>query len=68
MGQDKKVVALRLTAVIFLLVSLFHLLRLILKIDVMVGNFVLPMWSSVVGFLVMFTLAVWVLSLLKKNG
>ena len=67
MGQDARVVALRLTAVIFLLVSLFHLLRLILKIDVTVGTFVLPMWSSVVGFLVMFMLAMWVLSLLKKN-
>ena len=68
MGNDSKVIALRLTAVIFLLVSLFHLLRLILKIDVIVGTFVLPMWTSAVGFLVMFVLAIWVISLLKKNG
>lgn len=67
MGQDARVFALRLTAVIFLLVSLVHLLRLLLKADVMVGSVVVPMWCSVVGFLVMFMLAIWVLSILKKS-
>ncbi len=67
METHAQVFALRLTAVIFLLVSFFHLLRLILKIEVIIGSFVLPMWSSVVGFLVMFMLAIWVLSVLKRN-
>lgn len=46
--------------VIFLLVSLLHLLRLIFKIKVMVGNFMVPLWFSAVGFIAPLLLAFWV--------
>ncbi|MCX5713381.1 MAG: hypothetical protein NT033_00900 [Candidatus Omnitrophica bacterium] len=61
-----KNVALKVSAIIFLLVSLAHLLRLALKINIMVGQSSVPMWLSIFGFLGPLFLALWIFGLLKK--
>ena len=50
-----------LATILFTVVSLGHLLRLAFKTEVTVGGTVIPMWVSVVGFLVAggVALAVW---------
>jgi hypothetical protein len=46
-----------LAALIFSLVALSHLLRLVLRVEVLVGGAVMPMWVSVVGLVVTAALA-----------
>jgi hypothetical protein len=38
-------------AIIFAAVSLLHLFRLIYSLPVLIGNYSLPMWFSVCGFI-----------------
>ena len=49
-----------LVTVVFLcLVSLVHLIRVVMQVDLVVDTFVVPMWASVAAFLCVGTLAVW---------
>jgi hypothetical protein len=45
-------------ALVFALVALAHLLRLLLRVEVVVAGAVIPMWASAVGLLVAAGLAV----------
>jgi len=54
-----KNIALRTAGIIFLLVAFAHLMRLILKPQIMVGNLVVPLWLSVFAFVAMLALAIW---------
>lgn len=58
-----KDLVLKICAMIFLLVGLLHLLRLILKINVVIGSTPVPLWMSAVGFVVPFLLSIWIFSL-----
>ncbi len=66
MGGEMKNTALKISSVIFLLVSLAHLLRLAFKINITMGATTIPMWVSVFGFLAPLFFALWIMSLLKK--
>jgi hypothetical protein len=46
-----------LAVLIFSLVALSHLLRLVLRVEVLIGGAVMPMWVSVVGLVVTAALA-----------
>jgi hypothetical protein len=56
--MDKNV-ALIVAGVIFVLVSLLHLVRLITKFEITVSKKVLPLWVNVIGLLVAWCLAFW---------
>mgnify|MGYP001287819119 CR=1 FL=1 len=58
-------VALLTSGIIFLIVSILHLLRAISNIEVKIGNYLLPRWISIVGFILPFLLSVWLFSLVK---
>ena len=62
-----KDLALRICAIIFLLASVIHLCRLILKIEITVGSHAMPVWLSIFGFIAPLCLALWIFSLLKKR-
>jgi hypothetical protein len=47
-----------LAVIVFSVVALSHLVRVVLQIDVVVAEAVMPMWLSVIGFLVTAGLAV----------
>ena len=53
-----------ITAILLLIVSIMHLLRLILQVKVTTNLFEVPMWISVPGCLVTAGLAIW---LWKEN-
>lgn len=57
--------ALKVAGVVFFLVSLLHLFRLIFKIEVTMGGFVIPLSLSFVGFAVAFLLSVWMFKAIK---
>ena len=48
----------KIAAVLLALVSLLHLLRVILNVDLMVGNSEVPMWVSVMGFIIPLLLSI----------
>lgn len=54
-----KSIALIVAGLIFLVVSLMHLSRLVLKVEVRVGNFIVPLWWSILAILGPLGLALW---------
>ena len=65
-----KDLALRLTATIFGIVALLHLLRLITDVTVVVAGWSMPAWINVLGFIATAILCavLWWLSLTKDNN
>jgi len=49
--------ALKIAAFVFLLVALMHTARLLVKVKVTVGKFVIPLWMSIIGIIVSLSLA-----------
>ena len=54
-----KDIALKTAGIIFLIIALLHALRLVLKIEVVVNGWVLPVWFSIVGFVIVALLSRW---------
>jgi hypothetical protein len=48
----------RISALVFSLVAIVHLLRFIFQVEVLVGGATIPMWASVAGLIVAGSLAV----------
>ncbi|MBI1978358.1 MAG: hypothetical protein HYS55_06355 [Candidatus Omnitrophica bacterium] len=57
--MDSKKSALSVAGVIFLIISVFHLIRAIFQTEVVVGTVTLPVWPSVAGAVVFFLLSLW---------
>ena len=57
--MDSKKRALNVAGTIFLLVATLHLSRVIFKWDVVVAQFTVPHYYSVVGAIVAFSLSLW---------
>jgi hypothetical protein len=60
-----KDVALKFAGTIFLLVSIMHLLRFILRAEVVVAGFTVPLVSSLLGFIFALSLSIWMFKSLK---
>ncbi|HTY44457.1 MAG TPA: hypothetical protein VMD52_00475 [Patescibacteria group bacterium] len=61
----RNTLAFKVAGVVFLLVAAAHLLRLVFKLEIIAGTFVVPMWLSSFGFIFALLLAVWVFKSLK---
>jgi hypothetical protein len=59
--------ALKVSGVIFLLMAIMHLLRVILKIEVIIAGIVVPIWASAFGFVVLLLLALWMFRSVKAQ-
>lgn len=57
--------ALKVAGVIFFVVAIIHLLRVILKTEVIIAGYVLPIWVSIGGFIAPLLLALWMFKSLK---
>lgn len=44
--------ALLLSGIIFVIIALMHLIRLIYSVEIIVGNYAMPMWASVLALIV----------------
>jgi len=63
--KDKDM-ALRVAGVVFLLVAIMHLLRLLLRVQVSVGNTHVRLYLSLIGFVVALLMAIWMFAASKK--
>ena len=54
-----KNIALFFAGSIFAIVSLVHLVRLFFHFEIIIADYPIPMWFSVIGFFIAFILSVW---------
>ena len=59
--------ALKVAGVIFFLMAFVHLLRVILKVEITIGDMILPIWASAFGFVVLLLLALWMFKSVKAQ-
>ena len=57
--MNSQILGLRVASVIFGLISIAHLIRLIIRPEVLVGGYLVPLWPSVPAFLVLGGLSLW---------
>ncbi|MHB1946809.1 MAG: hypothetical protein ACYCQI_01690 [Gammaproteobacteria bacterium] len=55
--------ALIVSGIIFAIVALMHLLRLVYRTEIIIAGKVMPMWASILGFIIPLALAIWMLVL-----
>ncbi len=64
-AMQAHVLILKVVAVLFLFISFMHLLRLIFRVRVTVGKFTIPVWVSLMGFLIPLALSLWIFALFR---
>ena len=64
--MKEKNMALKVAGLVFLLVAIMHLLRLLLKVQVFVGDINVRLYLSFIGFVVALLLAIWMFAASKK--
>jgi uncharacterized membrane protein YbhN (UPF0104 family) len=57
---------LRVSGTLFGLIALGHLLRLLYRVPADLGQWVVPLWVSVIGLLLPAALAVWAFRLVRR--
>ncbi|TBR16329.1 hypothetical protein EPO66_04800 [bacterium] len=62
-----KDLGLKVSATIFFIVGIMHILRLVLRYYVTMGVFVIPFWVSAVGAIFALSLSCWLFSLSKRR-
>jgi hypothetical protein len=60
-----KQAALLVAGIIFLVVAVFHLARVIFKLNAVIGNVTIPIGASIAGFVFALALALWMFSARK---
>lgn len=55
-----------ISGIIFLLVAIFHLIRVLFSIPVLFGTWQVPFWISWVGFILTVILCIWAFMLSTK--
>lgn len=58
--------ALSLAGIIFCFVALMHLLRWLFNVEVIIGGIVIPMWVSMLGFIIPTILALCMFAAINK--
>jgi len=59
--------ALKAAGAIFLLVSVMHLMRVILKFELIVAGYSVPVWFNLVGFVLSLLLSLWMFKSAKEK-
>jgi len=67
-GNKMEKTALLTAGIIFFTVSILHLLRFLFRIEVKIGNSIIPLWLSVLGFIFPLLLSLWMFNLLKAGS
>ena len=66
--MNSQIMGLRVAGVIFGLMSLAQLLRLIIQPTVVVAGYLLPLWPSILAFLILASLCFWLLQLTHHHS
>lgn len=63
--MDSRKTALNVAGTVFLLVSILHLTRVIFRWEVVIAQFTVPHYYSVIGAIVAFSLSLWMFKSVK---
>ena len=63
--MDSQIFGLRIAGVIFGLISIAHLIRLIIRLEVLAGGYLIPLWPSALAFLILGGLSLWLWKLAR---
>ena len=66
--MNSQVMGLRVAGVLFGLMSLAQLTRLIIQPEVLVAGHLMPLWPSVLAFLVLASLCLWFFKLSRSHS
>ena len=66
--MNSQIMGLRVAGIVFGLMSLAQLLRLIIQPMVVVAGHTMPLWPSVLAFLVLAGLCLWLLNLARSHA
>lgn len=66
--MNSQVMGLRVAGVVFGLMSLAQLLRVIIQPVVLVAGHMMPLWPSVLAFLILASLSFWLLTLARSHA
>jgi hypothetical protein len=66
--MNSQILGLRVAGTIFGLICLAHLLRLVTQLEVSVGGYQIPLWSSVGGFVIGGGLCLWLWKLSRLHS
>jgi hypothetical protein len=58
--------ALLVAGIIFGIVALMHMLRLFYQAEVIITGKVIPMWVSIIGFIIPLALSIWMFMVLSR--
>jgi hypothetical protein len=64
--MNSKLLGLRISGTIFGIVALLHLYRVISGISVVIGDWMLPIWVNIIGFIGTVFLSTWLWWLSKR--
>jgi hypothetical protein len=62
-----KILGLRVASAIFGLISLGQLMRLLVRPEIVIGGYLLPLWPSVLAFVILVSLSLWLWSLSRTK-
>jgi len=63
----KNNLALKAAGIVFLLVSVLHLLRVLLKFELIIAGYSVPVWLNLVGFVLSLLLSLWMFKSAKET-
>ncbi|WP_404790253.1 hypothetical protein [Altericista sp. CCNU0014] len=55
-----------ISAAIFALIAILHIVRLVNRWSILIGSFTVPLWGSWLGFILAAALSVWAFRLMGK--
>jgi len=62
-----RVVGLRMASIVFGVISVAHLTRLIIRLDVLVAGHLMPLWPSALAFVILGALSLWLWNLARPS-
>lgn len=63
--MSSQILGLRVASIVFGLISIAHLIRLIIRLEVLVSGYLIPLWPSALAFLVLGGLSLWLWKLAR---
>jgi hypothetical protein len=66
-GMSSQITGLRVASVVFALLAIAQLGRLVIRPEVLVAGHLMPLWPSVLAFIFLAALSVWMWTLTRSN-
>ena len=66
--MKSRIIGLRVAGTVYALIALAQLVRLIIRPEILVNGYPMPLWPSVLAFVLLVVLSVWMWSLTQSRA